>query len=216
MTKRSFTNLALLLVAIVSAGYLSIDFVSSYRQQLVEAKSQVAAPAVDEKLGQTEELLQEINFDVTEATGEQAETPDAPTAVAQVNRMRVSTMSVDAVINEGPTVKTLDKGIWHLPGTSTPDKGGNTVLAAHRWKWGPASGKSFYDIDKVKEGDIITMSWNGKDYRYRVTKISTVNPDQVEILNNSFEAKLTLFSCAPLFSSKYRIVVEAGLVNETT
>jgi LPXTG-site transpeptidase (sortase) family protein len=85
-------------------------------------------------------------------------------------------------------------------------------IAAHRWKWLPASKKSFYDIDKVKVDDVITMQWNGKTYSYKVSKISTVTPDKVDILQNSEKPKLTLFSCAPLFSSKYRLVVEADLM----
>jgi len=130
----------------------------------------------------------------------------------QLNTIQVAAMKVDSQVWEGKGIGTLNKGLWRIPGSSTPDKGGNTVIAAHRWKWLPASKKSFYDIDKVKLGDVITMNWENKTYSYKVSKISTVTPDKVDILQNSDQPKLTLFSCAPLFSTKYRLVVEAELM----
>lgn len=135
-----------------------------------------------------------------------------PTAVTakpkRPNRLVVSSMGVDSQILEGDA-NTLNKGIWHVPGTSSPDKGGNTVISAHRYKWLPPSTKTFWNLDKVKVGDLITVTWNDKDYMYQVKKTEIVKPNRVDILNNTKDPKLTLFSCTPKFTSKNRLIVYA-------
>jgi len=183
------------------------------------------AKASDQQVADT---LNEINFDVPADESENAITDnpanenvnqaDKKVTVTDdskpaINTLKVAAMRVNSAVLEGKTSGTLNKGLWHIPGTSTPDKGGNTVISAHRWKWGASSGKSFYDINKVSLGDQIELIWKGKLYVYKVSNIQTVTPDKIEILNNTAQPKLTLFSCAPLFSSKYRLVVEADLIS---
>ena len=138
-----------------------------------------------------------------------AATAKSPAKAAVKNSITIPRMGVNTEILEGKTVATLNKGIWHLPGTSDPTKGGNMVIAAHRYKWLPPSTKTFWDIDKMKPGDEITVVWQGKKIVYRVTKTSIVTPDRVDILKNTKEHKLTLFSCTPKYTTKFRLVVEA-------
>lgn len=212
-------NLSLLVVMLVSASFLGFSFYKDYSQALAEAdfeKSLVAdevSKLVEGEKEDIKEVLDEIDFNVEEEVAVLGDSIEKPAAVQVANTLVVPSMSVNGVVYEGKSADTLDNGIWRIPGTSTPDKGGNTVLAAHRWKWGPQSGKSFYDIDKMNVGDQLTINWDGKDYTYQVSNITTVTPDKVDILKNTSESKLTLFSCAPLFSSKYRIVVEANLIS---
>ena len=125
------------------------------------------------------------------------------------NKIIIPRMRVNTTILEGSTESVLNKGLWRIPGTSNPAVGGNMVIAGHRYKWLPPSNKTFWDIDKLKVGDMIEVNWEGKRYLYRVSTISIVTPDRVDILNNTAESKLTLFTCTPKFSSKYRYVVEA-------
>ncbi len=164
------------------------------------------------------DTLASIDFEATDNIKESGTTPalipvaEAASKPKVANQIVVNSMKVDARIWEGKNSKTLNNGIWRIPGTSTPDKGGNMVLAAHRWKWLPTSKKSFYDIDKVKIGDEVSVTWEGKTYTYKVISTQVVTPDKVSILSNSKKPKLTLFSCTPLFSTKYRLVVEAELV----
>jgi LPXTG-site transpeptidase (sortase) family protein len=75
--------------------------------------------------------------------------------------------------------------------------------------WRPPSTKTFWDIDKMKVGDEISLTWDNKLYTYKVAKTYIVNPNRVDILANTKVPKLTLFSCTPKFTSKKRLVVEA-------
>jgi hypothetical protein len=48
------------------------------------------------------------------------------------NRLIISEIGVNAPILEGESAGILDQGIWRRPNTSTPDKGGNTVLVGQQ------------------------------------------------------------------------------------
>ncbi len=146
---------------------------------------------------------------VQAATVKKVIVPTKPPVKQVTNTLVVSRMGVNSAVLEGKSEKTLNKGLWHVPGTSTPAKGGNTVISAHRYMWRPPSTKTFWDIDKMKVGDPISLTWEGKEYHYAVAKVSIVKPSKVDILANTKTPKLTLFSCTPKFTSKNRIVVEA-------
>ena len=126
------------------------------------------------------------------------------------NWIVIPKMGVDAGIYEGG-IEELNKGVWHLPRTSTPDKGSNTVLSAHRWLYKLPDPRTFWDIDKMEIDDEIYVRWNDKDYTYRVVNIEIVNPDRVDILQPTDKPILTIFSCTPLYSTSYRLVVTAEL-----
>ncbi len=126
------------------------------------------------------------------------------------NKIVIDKIGVEAEILEGG-IEQLAKGVWHLPRTSNPKEGGNTVITAHRWKYRPPDPRTFYNLDKMDLGDSITIFWEGDEYKYIVKDIFEVTPDKVEILAPSDEAELTLFTCTPLFSTDRRLVIKARL-----
>lgn len=102
----------------------------------------------------------------------------------------------------------LSKGVWHVPHTSTPGKGSNTVLVGHRFTYKNPNGV-FYHLDKVKTGDPITVHWEGKAYAYAVKEIKVVPAAEVAIENATAEPQLTIYTCTPLWSVSHRLVVIA-------
>lgn len=130
------------------------------------------------------------------------------------NRLVIPSIKVDMEINEGPTEKVLDLGgIWHIPNTSNPLQGGNTVLSGHRWEYLPPSSRTLYLLDKVKIGEPVIVYWKGVEYDYRISKTEIVNPTDVQILNNTEQPQLTIFTCTPLFSTKHRLVLYGQLIS---
>lgn len=126
------------------------------------------------------------------------------------DQLRIPTIGVTMDIVEGRNAQvSLRKGAWLLPGTSTPDQGGNTVLGGHRWLYRPPSARTLYHLDKLAVGDPVEVDWEGTTYRYRVREVKVVTPEQVEILENTTEDIVTIFTCTPLFSSAKRLVVIA-------
>jgi len=131
----------------------------------------------------------------------------------QPNHVIIPAMLLNQPIYEGTVTnqyKTLDKGIWHWPRSSTPDKGGNTVLIGHRFTYTNPEGV-FYFLNKVKPGDEIGVFWANHQYLYKVVSVNEVPPNDTAIEDNTSNPELTLFTCTPLWFPKDRLVVVANL-----
>lgn len=126
------------------------------------------------------------------------------------NRLVVPSMQLDQSIIEGPTMAALNQGPWRRPSSSTPDKGGNTVIVGHRFTYANPRG-TFYFLDKVQLGDEIGVYWHGKEYLYRVKAIKVVPPTDLSVEAATGQPQLTLYSCTPLWWPKNRLVVVSAL-----
>ncbi len=133
--------------------------------------------------------------------------------IVKENRLYIPSIWVDVEIVEGSSDKVLSQGAWRRPNSSTPKKGSNTVVTAHRYQYTPPSNKTFYNLDKVEEGDSIVVYWEGDTYEYEVRDTFIVKPDQVEIEQATDEPILTLYTCHPLFTADKRLVVVAELID---
>ena len=99
-----------------------------------------------------------------------------------------------------------------MPDSSTPDKGGNTVITGHRFKYLPPSNLTFYLLDKLTKGDLITVIWHKKDYIYRVREVKVVPATDFSVIEPSDKPILTLFTCHPIYSTEKRLVVVSDFV----
>lgn len=131
-------------------------------------------------------------------------------AAAQ-NQLIVPSMLLDGQIYEGSVANTyriLDQGIWRWPLGSTPDQGGNTVLVGHRFTYTQPRGV-FYFMDKVSIGDKLAVIWQGHQYNYIVSSIDQVAANDIDIIRPTADARLTMYTCTPLFHPTQRLVVVA-------
>ncbi len=132
------------------------------------------------------------------------------------NRIQIEKINLEVPYFTGGAGE-LDKGAWHrFPERGNPEKGGNFILSAHRFNIGttPAETKlrsPFYNLDKLKVDDAMRVYFDGKWYDYKVTKVYSVKPNEIQIEAPSKEAKLTLYSCSLGGSADGRIVIEAKL-----
>lgn len=132
----------------------------------------------------------------------EAPIPDSDLLV--IPRLRMS-----EVIHTGAFASELNKGVWHIPASSTPDKASNTVIIGHRFTYaGPAV---FYYLDKVQLGDQIIVDWQHKEYTYQVASIKEVSPTELSVEQASPGPELTLYTCTPLWTAKNRLVLVAPL-----
>ena len=140
-----------------------------------------------------------------------APTPKAnsPTAPAD-NTLVIPGLAMQETVHEGPTIYTLREGVWHLPQSSTPDKGGNTVMAGHRFTYAGAA--VFYNLDKVQAGNDIYMYWNRLRYHYQVSVVRVVAPTEISVEAPTARPTLTIYTCTPLWSTKQRLVIQAKLM----
>ncbi len=127
------------------------------------------------------------------------------------NTLIVPKLNLKQQIYEGLDANTLDTGLWRLPASGDPAKGGNTVIAGHRFIYGSAT--PFYHLDKMSQGDNITIYWQKVRYDYTVIDVKIVQPTEVSVLDQTKEPQLTLFTCTPLWTAKERLIVIAKLTD---
>ncbi len=134
----------------------------------------------------------------------------------ELNRVIIPKIEVDIPYLEGSQA-ALNQGAWHrFPERGNPKDGGNFILSAHRFQlgltpWGTKAKSPFYNLQKLEEGDDITVVHEGTTYKYKVTKKYDVERTATEIEAPSQEAKLTLYSCALGGEKAGRLVIEAKL-----
>ncbi len=134
-------------------------------------------------------------------------------ATTHPNGVIIPSMLLNQPILEGPVSQTyaiLNHGIWRWPQGSTPDQGGNTTLIGHRFTYTQPQGVLYY-LNKVKIGDEIGVWWSNKLFVYKVRDIREVQPTETSIEAPTTDARLTMFTCTPLWLPHNRLVVVAGL-----
>ena len=114
----------------------------------------------------------------------------------------------------------MAEGVSHfaVPGASShPGEVGNTVLSGHSANgvFDTSAYKFiFAGLDKLTVGDVLYAHYKGTRYTYSVTKKEVVNPDDVaKLVYPTTKPLLTLVTCTPLGTSKYRLLVTAEQIS---
>ena len=172
----------------------------------------------NEKIAEEAKDVEEIKKDVEAIKNELKITAKGlPTSEYSVspNRVIIKKIGVNAPIVESVSSEYgLSQGAWHIPKTSSPDKGGNTVITGHRFKYLPPNNLTFYLFHKLEIGDIVSIIWKEKDYFYRIKEIKIVPDTDLSILNPINKPTLTMFTCHPIYSTEKRLVVVGELIEE--
>jgi LPXTG-site transpeptidase (sortase) family protein len=107
---------------------------------------------------------------------------------------------------------TQISGVEHVPQTALPSSidGINPLLAGHN---GQTDDLVFDDLPKAKVGNTFYIDMLGQELVYRVDKISTVRPNDVnEIRGYSGKHYATLMTCTPRYVNSFRLLVRGRLV----
>ena len=122
--------------------------------------------------------------------------------------IEIPSIDVKAAIMEGTTRELLKQGPGLYEVSPLPSKDVNNVcIAGHRTTYGAW----FRNVDKLKEGDHIILSFNEKKYVYKVEKVFVVEKNDWSVTNLTGYSSITLTSCHPVGSSKQRIIVRGKL-----
>lgn len=112
----------------------------------------------------------------------------------------------------------LDRGVVHIPETSLPWTNApqrNTFLAAHRIGYpGTDSRLLFYELDKLQNGDRITLEdTEGETYEYEVSEMFVVSPYDSWVMGQVVDRDMvTLQTCTPIPTFEDRLIVRADRV----
>lgn len=162
----------------------------------------------------------------SEDSGISALDPTIATAVGADNRLIIPKLNVDVPVNFGIANDTdtinmaMENGVaqFSIPGASAmPGEIGNLVITGHsagdiysnnQYKF------IFSGLERLNAGDLIYIDYKGTRYTYSVTKKETVEPSNVAALvYETDKPMLTLITCTPLGTSRYRLLVTAEQVN---
>lgn len=137
--------------------------------------------------------------------------PPPPTGEA-VAIMRIPKIGVDQAVVEGISPADLRKGPGHYPSTVMPGEIGNAAIAGHRTTYGAP----FHRLDELASGDEIVVTTARGSFTYRVQEQTIVRPEQVEVLDPTPDARLTLTTCNPKYSARERLIIVAALAPTET
>ncbi len=118
---------------------------------------------------------------------------------------------------ENEMQKALRDGVVHYPGTSLPGQTGNVVVTGHSsyFPWDPGKFKDVFALlHDVVKGDRIVVYFNQDKYVYEVNDIKIVMPDNIEILKQTPDDRITLITCTPVGTNLKRLIVTAKLVGK--
>ncbi|MER7847586.1 class E sortase [Kitasatospora sp. NPDC096077] len=149
----------------------------------------------------------------------------APPAIGDdVGFLHVPAMGRDfqVLIRMGTSTEVLDEGVagvYEQPYKAAMpwDETGNFALAAHR----DGHGAKFHDLDAVHKGDAVVVETKDKWYVYKVdntlpetSKYDTgiVAPVPVSSGYTAPGRYITLTTCTPVYTSRYRMAVWGSLV----
>ena len=116
-------------------------------------------------------------------------------------------IGLDQALIEGVGVEELKEAVGHYPDTKMPGEKGNAALAGHRTTYGAP----FNRLDDLGAGDPIMVTTRAGTFRYEVMEKKVVTPDEVSVLDNTPDNRLTLTTCHPKYSAEQRLIVVALL-----
>lgn len=183
----------LIAIGITTLGYVGLEKYKAYKQQ--QAIMDVINKSIDEHEDEIEEYK-------TEGQSSKADVNGA------IGIVEIPKIDVKAGILKGTDDYTLGYAIGHFEETVMPGEVGNCALAGHSNYIGA---EYFKNLHKLKKGDKINITTSKDKYTYSVTEIFEVDPSNIEVLEQTKDATLTLVTCTP--GAKKRVIVKGKLDN---
>jgi sortase A len=131
----------------------------------------------------------------------------APEPIQEIGTIEIPKIGLVHKIMQGVTLRNIDFGPSHWPGTPLPGQAGNSVFAGHR----VTHTHPFRRINELEPGDEIFFTVAGVRSRYVVTGHEVVSPSRVDIVYPTATPTVTLFACHPPGSARQRYVVRGAL-----
>ncbi|GEM_PF-5346452 len=125
------------------------------------------------------------------------------------SNIAIPALGIDLPVAEA----TAENGFWqnfdtvasHGVGSANPGEGSNVVIFAHA-KW-----NLFGNLKFAQVGNEISVSTKNGKYRYQITQIKEVTPDQISAVAPTGEEILTLYTCIGENDEKRLVIIAKPL-----
>lgn len=120
--------------------------------------------------------------------------------------LRISSLDIDLPIYESEIKdkkwEVSNKGVSFLKSSVLPGDKGNSILYGHNWT------NLLGNLTKIKTGEVIEIVFSDNTKKeFVVTLIQEVDPDDISILNNTNDNRVTIYTCSGFLDSKRFVVV---------
>lgn len=150
--------------------------------------------------------------------------PTITQAVSADPKLIIPKLNVDVPVHFGlplsEVMSAMNSGVAHyqIAGASAyPGEIGNTVITGHSAGDVYSSNQYKYifsGLERLEDGDLIYVNYKSVRYTYRVTKKEVVEPSNVAaLIVQTDRPLLTLVTCTPLGTSRYRLLVTAEQIS---
>jgi sortase A len=153
--------------------------------------------------------------------------PTITQTVSSEPRLLIPKLNIDVPIRfnvplDG-VMSAMNNGVAHyrIAGASAyPGEVGNFVITGHSagdvYSSNPYK-YIFSGLERLNNGDLIYVNYNSTRYTYRVTKKEVIEPTNVAALvTETNKPILTLVTCTPLGTSRYRLLVTAEQISPSS
>ncbi|KKS77001.1 MAG: hypothetical protein UV74_C0002G0047 [Candidatus Woesebacteria bacterium GW2011_GWB1_43_14] len=202
-TKNSLVNKLVKVLATLGLVSLLVSFGPSFWYFLNNPRVDQVTQRITETANAAESLQKANDY-----------RPKYDSSLPLVPTIIIPSIGVNTEIHEASFESVEDAlrdGVWRTPGSGTPGAGDKPmVLAAHRFGYLVWSNKfrrenSFFNLPKLREGDLVEIIWHKRKYVYAVYKEST--SDRI----TDYSADLILYTCQAL-DSEIRVFRYARLL----
>lgn len=139
--------------------------------------------------------------------------PVEPPPGGSIARIYIPRLGKHWVVVEGVSQADIAYAPGHYPHTAMPGQIGNFSIAGHRT---PAI---WWDLDRVRTGDLLVVQTRADYFIYTVTSIEIVKPTAVEVVapvpdhpgRTPTAAMITLTTCNPKWDNYQRLIVHGTL-----
>ena len=158
--------------------------------------------------------LFENGFSEGTSTGESSESSESSESVnldvvngyKPIAMVEIPSINLSQALVEGISDNVLQYFLGHFPDSAAPGQVGNFAIAGHRVS---DYTDAFINLYKVSAGDKIIVKTHDKKYTYVIEENYIVNPDQIEVLDATENATITLITCT--VGAKQRVIVKGTL-----
>lgn len=113
-------------------------------------------------------------------------------------------------VSDNMLQEKLLEGAVHSKGTAYPGQKGNIFITGHSsyYSWSTSPYKDIFALlDKLDIGDKIYIQYNNTSFAYEVTESKVVSPQNIEVMEQSNDYRLTLMTCVPIGTNLNRLII---------